>query len=54
MAPKKVYLHIGLHKTGTTYLQNVFRANRKQLDGEDVYFPGPLRANRCRLSLCGT
>ena len=40
MAPKKVYLHIGLHKTGTTYLQNVFRANRKQLDGEDVYFPG--------------
>ena len=40
MAPKKVYLHIGLHKTGTTYLQNVFRANREQLDGEDVDFPG--------------
>jgi hypothetical protein len=40
MAPKTVYLHVGLHKTGTTYLQNVFRANRKQLRDEDVYFPG--------------
>jgi len=34
MAPKTVYLHVGLHKTGTTYLQNVFRANRKQLRDE--------------------
>ena len=40
MAPKTVYVHVGLHKTGTTYLQNVLRANRKQLRGQDVYFPG--------------
>ncbi len=40
MAPKTVYLHIGLHKTGTTYLQNVLRANRRQLRGQQVYFPG--------------
>jgi hypothetical protein len=39
-APKKVYLHIGLHKTGTTYLQNVFRANRDQLRAQAVEFPG--------------
>ncbi len=40
MAPKTVYVHVGLHKTGTTYLQNVLRANRKQLRGQQVYFPG--------------
>jgi hypothetical protein len=39
-ARKKVYLHIGLHKTGTTYLQNIFRANREQLRGQAVEFPG--------------
>jgi hypothetical protein len=37
---KKVFLHIGLHKTGTTYLQNVFRANREQLRAQSVEFPG--------------
>jgi hypothetical protein len=37
---KKVFLHIGLHKTGTTYLQNVFRANREQLRAQAVEFPG--------------
>jgi hypothetical protein len=40
MAPRTVYLHIGLHKTGTTYLQNVFRANRNELHDQNVYFPG--------------
>jgi hypothetical protein len=39
-APRKVYLHIGLHKTGTTYLQNVLRANRQQLREREVHFPG--------------
>jgi hypothetical protein len=37
---KKVFLHIGLHKTGTTYLQNVFRANREQLRAQSMEFPG--------------
>jgi hypothetical protein len=40
MSPQTVFLHIGLHKTGTTYLQNVFRANREQLRAQDVEFPG--------------
>jgi hypothetical protein len=30
-APQKVFLHIGLHKTGTTYLQQVLRSNRDVL-----------------------
>lgn len=39
-APTTVYLHIGLHKTGTTYLQNLLKANRDILRAQQVYFPG--------------
>ncbi len=39
-APEKVFVHIGLHKTGTTYLQNVLRANRAQLQAQHVDFCG--------------
>lgn len=39
-APATVYLHIGLHKTGTTYLQNLLKANRETLRKQHVYFPG--------------
>jgi hypothetical protein len=39
-APATVYLHIGLHKTGTTYLQNLLRANRDGLRAQGVDFPG--------------
>jgi hypothetical protein len=39
-APKRVYLHIGLHKTGTTYLQNVLRANREGMRAQQVEFTG--------------
>ena len=38
-SPERVYLHVGLHKTGTTYLQNVFRANRDHLRELGVEFP---------------
>lgn len=38
--PATVFLHIGLHKTGTTYLQNVLRANRELLRAQGVDFPG--------------
>lgn len=39
---KKVYLHVGLHKTGTTFLQNLFRANVAKLAAQGVDFPwGP-------------
>jgi hypothetical protein len=37
---RKVFLHIGLHKTGTTYLQNMFRDNRDRLLEQGVHFPG--------------
>ncbi|MBL6691815.1 MAG: hypothetical protein ISP91_15640 [Pseudomonadales bacterium] len=37
---KKVYIHIGLHKTGTTTLQQFLHANRQQLAVEEnIYFP---------------
>lgn len=39
-APKTVFLHIGLHKTGTTYLQQVLRANRDMLRQLGVEYPG--------------
>jgi hypothetical protein len=37
---RRVYLHVGLYKTGTTYLQNLWRANRGRLAQQGVYFPG--------------
>jgi hypothetical protein len=36
--PKRAYLHVGLHKTGTTYLQNVLRANRAELLEQGVEY----------------
>ena len=37
---KTVYLHIGLHKTGTTFLQNVLRANPEALVEQGIIYPG--------------
>ena len=37
---RRVFLHIGLHKTGTTYLQGVLRANRRRLAELGVFYPG--------------
>jgi hypothetical protein len=39
-AEPSVYFHIGLHKTGTTYVQNVLRANRQKLRDQKVVYPG--------------
>ena len=39
MAPERVYLHIGLHKTATSYLQSKFRRNVTALRDQGVYFP---------------
>jgi hypothetical protein len=33
-------VHIGLHKTGTTYLQQLWHANRDQLAAAGICFPG--------------
>jgi len=40
MVTQQVFLHIGLHKTGTTYLQEVLRTNRDALADQGVYVPG--------------
>lgn len=37
-----LYLHVGMMKTGTTYLQNIWRANYEALAEQGVFFPaGP-------------
>jgi hypothetical protein len=38
--PRRVLLHIGLPKTGTTYLQQVVWANRDRLESDGVFVPG--------------
>jgi len=36
----QIFLHIGMHKTGTTFLQNLFRRRRKQLlQADSLLFP---------------
>ena len=38
---KRVVVHIGLMKSGTTFLQGRLNANREQLAEQGVLFPGP-------------
>jgi hypothetical protein len=40
MAPKTVYLHVGMHKTGTTYLQLLCNLNRETLRSQGVHYAG--------------
>ncbi len=40
MATRRIFLHIGAIKTGTTYIQTVLRENRERLIEEGVLFPG--------------
>ena len=37
---RRLVLHVGLHKTGTTYLQSVLLANRDALAAQGVLYPG--------------
>lgn len=37
---RQVFLHVGLHKTGTTYVQQLMRANRAVLREQGVLYPG--------------
>jgi hypothetical protein len=50
---RRVVLHVGLHKTGTTYLQNLMRHNRKRLaKRKGVYVPpGPRKTVFASLDL---
>ena len=42
----KVFLHIGLPKTGTTYLQTVMWADRERMRAQGVLLPGRERRDR--------
>ncbi|WP_148572700.1 hypothetical protein [Nocardioides caldifontis] len=42
-APRRVYLHIGLPKTGTTFLQELLEANRPLLAEQGLLYPLPYR-----------
>ena len=39
-ARRQVFLHVGLHKTGTTFVQHLMRANRAALLEQGVLYPG--------------
>lgn len=39
-----VYFHVGGHKTGTTFLQNVLWQNRAKLKGDGLLYPGTRKA----------
>ena len=39
----RVYLHVGLPKTATTYLQTILWANREALENQGVRLPGHSR-----------
>jgi hypothetical protein len=45
---QRVVLHIGLMKSGTTFLQGRMNANREKLDEQQVLFPGPTWARHVR------
>ncbi len=38
-----VFLHIGLPKTATTYLQTILWGNREVLEQQGIRLPGPER-----------
>lgn len=42
----QVVLHVGLMKSGTTYLQAVLGANRKRLAAFGIHYPGPVWARQ--------
>jgi hypothetical protein len=48
VAAKRVYLHVGLPKTGTTYLQSTLWANRDRLASTGCLIPGSARSSMWR------
>jgi hypothetical protein len=48
---RRVYLHVGAPKTGTTYLQDRLAANRGELARHDVHYPLGLQASHFRAAL---
>ena len=48
MATRRIFLHIGAMKTGTTYIQSVLGENRERLLDDGVLFPGEGWGNQVR------
>ena len=48
---RRVYLHVGAPKTGTTYLQDRLAANRNELAKHDVHYPLGLQASHFKAAL---
>lgn len=48
---RKVFLHVGVPKTGTTYLQTVMWSNRDRLKSDGVLLPGATRSDHWWSSL---
>ena len=49
----EIYLHIGYHKTGSSFLQMMFSSNRSLLEASGIYYPsekGDLDAKQGRIS----
>lgn len=46
MSRRRLILHIGLHKTGTSYLQKLFLRNRERLASESVGLAMPIHEER--------
>lgn len=40
MTRREMFIHVGLPKSGTTYLQNALWASREELSGQGTLFPG--------------
>jgi hypothetical protein len=48
---RTVFLHVGLAKTGTTYLQRILDSNRELMRRNGVLYPGARRADHFKASL---
>jgi hypothetical protein len=48
---RRVYLHVGAPKTGTTYLQDRLAANRTELGRHDVHYPLGLQASHFKAAI---
>src|SRR5918997_1613145 len=48
---RRVYLHVGAPKTGTTYLQDRLALNRSELGRHDVHYPLGLQSSHFKPAL---
>ena len=51
---KRLFMHIGLPKTGTTAIQTFCREHRSVLEDHDLYYPAPLPGLHGHSDICPT